>query len=224
MDRIDSGIPGLDKMIEGGFPAPSIILIGGEPGTGKSTFGMQCLFHGAKKGEVGLYLSSVSEPVWVMQAFLSEFDFYEQKMVDTHKVVFLDMGDKLDSGGGIVLKEIRKAVEMYSPKRIFIDPITAIQTVLEDDMKYRNFLHELTLYLKGQGGVTFITTEYSYEQLPSSMDAFMADCVIMLSYLELENTRKKYLEVMKMRGTNHLTGKRSMVITKTGIRVQPEFR
>ncbi|OYT55001.1 MAG: hypothetical protein B6U72_00655 [Candidatus Altiarchaeales archaeon ex4484_2] len=224
MERIESGILGLDKMIDGGFPLPSVILVGGEPGTGKSTFGMESLFYGAEKGEIGLYLSAVSEPPWVMQSFLSEFGFYNQKLVDIKKLVFVDLGEKLNSGGGVVLKEIQKNVELYSPKRIFIDPITAIQTMLESEMKYRKFLHELILYLKGQGCVTFITTEYSYRQVSTSMDAFMSDSVIMLSYLELENSRKKYLEVLKMRGTNHLTGKRSLVIDNSGMRVQPEFR
>ncbi len=224
MERIESGIPGLDKMIEGGFPFPSVVLIGGEPGTGKSTFGMESLFYGAGKDEIGLYLSAVSEPAWVMQSFLSEFGFYEQKLIDTKKVVFVDLGEKLNSGGGAVFKEIQKSVEMYSPKRIFIDPITAIQTILESKMKYRKFLHELIMYLKGQGCITFITTEHSYSQLSISVDAFMSDSVIMLSYLELDNSRKKYLEVLKMRGTNHLTGKRSLVIDDSGMRVQPEFR
>ena len=128
MDRIESGVPGLDKMIEGGFPYPSVVLLGGEPGTGKSTFGMQSLFHEAKKGNTAVYLSSVSEPPWVMQSFLSEFEFYDQKLVDTKKLIFLDLGEKLNSGGGAVLKEIQKSVEMHSPKRIFIDPITAIQS------------------------------------------------------------------------------------------------
>ncbi|RLI96149.1 MAG: KaiA-binding protein [Candidatus Altiarchaeales archaeon] len=223
MERIESGIPGLDRMIDGGFPFPSVILISGEPGTGKSTFGIQSLFYGAKKGETGLYISAISEPSWVMQSFMSEFEFYDQKLVDTDSIIFIDIGDTLDNEIDI-FSEIEKNIERYSPKRVLIDPISAIQTVLEKDIEYRKFLHELILYLKCERCLTFITTEYPYEQIPVSMEAYMVDSVIILSYLEIENTRKKYLEILKMRGTNHLTGKRSMVISKKGIRVQPEFR
>ena len=49
INRIPAGIPGLDEAIEGGFPSPSVLLLVGEPGTGKTTFAMQSLFHGAKR-------------------------------------------------------------------------------------------------------------------------------------------------------------------------------
>ena len=51
--RLTSGIPGLDDMIEGGFPFPSVILVAGPAGTGKTTFALKYLCEGAKKGEQG---------------------------------------------------------------------------------------------------------------------------------------------------------------------------
>ena len=60
MDRIESGIPGLDEMIEGGFVLPSAVLIAGAPGTGKTTLAVQSLFYGAKKGETGMFITAIS--------------------------------------------------------------------------------------------------------------------------------------------------------------------
>ena len=60
--RMESGIKGLDPLIEGGFPFPSVVLVAGPAGTGKTTFAQKFLFSGADKGEKGLYLTTLSEP------------------------------------------------------------------------------------------------------------------------------------------------------------------
>jgi KaiC/GvpD/RAD55 family RecA-like ATPase len=52
----------------------------------------------------------------------------------------------------------------------------------------------------------------------------MVDALVLLSYLEIENARKKYIEILKMRGTKHLTGRRSLILSDEGLRVQPELR
>lgn len=84
--------------------------------------------------------------------------------------------------------------------------------------------HKLLLSLKSQRCMTFITTEYSYADIPHSVDAYMVDGLVILSYMEIENARKKYIEILKMRGTKHLTGKRSLILSDEGLRVQPELR
>jgi circadian clock protein KaiC len=83
--RRETGIAGLDKLIAGGLPVPSTVLIGGEPGTGKTTLAVQTLFYGAKKGDVGIYITAISEPRWVVQKFLSEFTFYDPAAIEKQK-------------------------------------------------------------------------------------------------------------------------------------------
>ncbi len=222
--RLTTGIPGLDEMTNGGFLFPSLILIGGEPGTGKTTLTMQSLFHGAKNGESSIYFTAISEPVWVVQKFLGDFSFYSQEALETEKIKFIDIGEALTQSPNDILRSIQKNVEKYDPKRVVIDPITAIMNGMNDVIEYRKFVHDLGVYMKTHGCVTFITTEYSYGQIPNSVDAYMADALVLLSYMEIENSRKKYLEVLKMRGTKHLTGKRSLVLSENGLRVQPELR
>lgn len=224
MERLESGIHGLDEMTNGGFPSPSVILVGGEPGTGKTTLALQSLFYGAEKGERGLYLTAISEPVWVVQKFLGNFAFYSEEAIETEKLVFKDIGPFLSDNPDSILQAIQKNVEKYEPKRVVIDPVTAIMNSLDNIIKYRKFIHDLTTSLKIAGCVTILTTEYSYREAPHSVDAYMVDALILLSYLEIENARKKYLEVLKMRGTKHLTGRRSLVLSEEGLRVQPELR
>ena len=55
--RVETGIPGLDKLLTGGFVKNSIILLSGASGTGKTIFGSQFIWRGLLKGENGIYLS-----------------------------------------------------------------------------------------------------------------------------------------------------------------------
>lgn len=222
--RIESGIPGLDEMIEGGFPTASTILIAGEPGTGKTTFAVQSLFHGAKRGENAVYLTAISEPQWVVQRDLSRFTFYDQELVDRGKIVFIDIGGIVRKDVSSTLEVIRENVDRHQPNRLAFDPVSIIEISMKDKKTYREFLHDFTTFMKTLECVTFLVEEFSYSGIVNSVNAYVADALIMLSYPEEENVRKKYLEVLKMRGTDHLTGKHSVTITKDGFIVQPGLK
>jgi len=224
MDRIDSGIPGLDEMIEGGFVLPSAVLIAGAPGTGKTTMSVQSLFYGARKGETGMFITAISEPNWVVQKFLSSFQFFDQNLIDLGRVIFVDVGGALREDPKQVLDAIQNEVDRYSPNRLVIDPVSVMRIAIDDDRKYREFLHDLITYMKAFNCVTYLTAEFDFTSITTAMEGYMVDCILLLSYPREENARRKYLEVLKMRGTKHLTGEQSVDIDKSGFIVQPGLR
>jgi circadian clock protein KaiC len=65
--RVPSGVPGLDALIGGGFPFHRTVLLCGDIGTGKTTFGLQFLMEGAKRGEAGLLVSVDEKPQHVLE-------------------------------------------------------------------------------------------------------------------------------------------------------------
>lgn len=224
MTRKTSGIPGLDGMIQGGFPFPSAILVAGEPGTGKTTLAVQSLFHGASEGEKGLYITAISEPQWLVQRFLSSFTFYDHDMVEKGVVNFIDIGPTLLKNPSDMLNIIKRKIEQYSPTRIVIDPITPMRDMLQWRGETREFMHELFAYLKAFECLAMVTAELSYDDISHSQESYMVDGVIMLSYPEEEKVRRKFLEVLKMRGTKHTTGRQLIDITDEGLAVQAGLR
>jgi circadian clock protein KaiC len=209
LERAPTGVPGLDELIEGGFPVPSTVLVAGEPGTGKTTFAVQSLFHAARQGGTSIYLAAISEPPWVVQSFLSNFGFYDVELVDTNRVVFADVGATL----------------VYEPTRLVIDPVTPIREILErKGINDREFMHNLFAYLKTLSCTTIITAEVTYKDIPNSLEGYMVDGLIMMSYPEEDGIRRKYIEVLKFRGTNHVTGKQLLDITNEGLTVQAGLR
>jgi circadian clock protein KaiC len=225
LNREPSGIPGLDDLIEGGFPVPSTILVAGEPGTGKTTFAVQSIFDVARKGGTGIYLAAISEPPWVVQSFLSNFEFYDPELVDTNKVVFADLGSSLVYEPENLMERLQHVVETYQPSRLVIDPITPIREIMErKGINDREFMHNLFAYLKTLSCTAIITAEQNYSTIPSSLEGYMVDGVIVMSYPEEEGVRRKYLEVLKFRGTDHITGRQLLDITRDGLSVQAGLR
>jgi len=224
MDRVESGIPGLDEMIEGGFIVPSAVLIAGAPGTGKTTLAVQSLFYGAKRGETCMFITAISEPNWVVQRFLSTFSFFDQSLIDLGRVVFVDVGETLRDNPEGVLQTIQSEVDRYSPNRLVIDPVSVMRIAIHDDRRYREFLHDMITYMKAFNCVTFLTAEFDFSSITTAMEGYMVDCILLLSYPKEENARRKYMEVLKMRGTKHLTGEQSVDIDKSGFIVQPGLR
>jgi len=222
--RISSGIPGLDEMVEGGFPFPSTILVAGGAGTGKTTFALQFLFDGAKKGEKGLYFTTLSEPTQWLLRFASRFSFVKKEYLEKD-VKCVELGMMLKEPKDIVNETIpfmEKIIAEFMPKRIVIDPITVVGNMIGKD--YRRFLFNLTTRLKNWQAVTLLTGEVMPSEPYPLEVAYIADGVILLANLEEDKRRKRYLEVLKMRGTAQTTGKHLSDIDSDGFIVTPGMK
>ena len=207
-----SGIPGLDDMIEGGFPFPSVILIAGSAGAGKTTLAQKFLFAGAEKGEQGLFFTTLSEPTQWMLRYAAQFDFVKRECYGK-EVVYCDLGPLLKGCTSQQLLDfIDQKVAEVIPQRIVIDPITVVGTMMKDD--YRIISFDLTTRLKNWQATTLLTGEVHPGELYPPELSYAVDGVILLMVSDEGDARRKYLEVLKMRGTNHITGKQSVDITK----------
>src|SRR5437879_6866807 len=71
LERVPTGIKGLDELLGGGFPEGKCILVVGSPGSGKTTFALQYLYSGALQGETGLYVTLEEYPDLIKQTFQS---------------------------------------------------------------------------------------------------------------------------------------------------------
>jgi|Deesub1362A_J573_1020465.scaffolds.fasta_scaffold19790_2 circadian clock protein KaiC len=219
--RASTGVKGLDERIGGGLPTPSVILVAGEPGTGKTTFCMQCLFRGAKLGELGIYVTAISEPVDQIHKYMASYRFYDRRLVDEGLVKFLDISEVLMKRGA------RKALDMTinfirrsDARRVVIDSITPFSYTFTEPQEYRRFLHEFFTVLKAMETLTLLVAEFSPEAT-TAPESYMADGVIYL-YLqqgETPSTFKPGLQVRKLKGTEHPKDILRLGFTREGIRV-----
>ena len=62
MDRMSTGDPELDRVLGKGVVPGAVVLLGGEPGIGKSTLMLQSVLAMAKKSERILYVAGEESP------------------------------------------------------------------------------------------------------------------------------------------------------------------
>jgi len=222
--RLKSGIPGMDEMMEGGFPFPSTILVAGGAGTGKTTMALQFLAKGAEEGEQGLFFTTLSEPTQWMLRFVSRFGFIKREYFGK-QIKYIDLGPFLTENNqpDRILEHIEEQIAEHMPQRIVIDPLTVVGEMISGS--YRTFLYDLATRLKNWQAVSVLTGEVLPGQMYPVELSYVVDTLVLLSTdLSPEGTRRKYLEILKMRGTNHTTGKNLVDLSAKGFVVQVGLR
>ena len=217
ISRIPSGIKGLDELIEGGFPAPSVILVSGSAGSGKTTFAFQFLMEGAKREEKGLYISTLSERTEWMLRFMSNYEFFDPKYLEDGTIIYEDLGKDLGTLDNMTLIiRINELLGEHVPQRIVIDPINVVNNFVDN---YRQFLFELVTLLKNWSAVSILTGEIKEgEKYPEDV-GYTADGIISLLMKTEDNVIKRYIQILKMRGTAHSMALHPLDITSNGIEV-----
>jgi len=202
--RIPLGIPILDNVFRGGVIEGSIILVAGNPGTGKTTFAAQIVYNGLRRNENGVYISfAESKEEFYKYMGLMGFDFKKYEEKGSFKYISLPTISDFDSINLTVqiinkqLKELRKA-------RIVIDSITALSAILSPS-QMRSFLHtNLIPLLKEYSTIGIIIADIPYgkEYVGYGVEEFIVDGVILLKLKETFSGFERFMEIRKMRGVS----------------------
>jgi len=223
--RIKTGIPGFDKVIQGGFIENSVNLLSGGPGTGKTIFSLQFILNGAKLyNEKGLYIS-FQETEEELKADLAGFGLNFDGLSHKVKFIYLPLYSVVNFSS-----LLSNEVASFKPKRIVIDSISALTMPMEDDFERRKQVYKIRESLKSMNYTSIITSELANESgtFSESMGAtsnlggeeqFLSDSFIVLYYAGIGGESDRAINVVKMRRTNHLRGPVPMQIGKTGLKV-----
>jgi circadian clock protein KaiC len=230
-DRISTGIEGLDFILKGGLPTNRLYLLQGNPGTGKTTMGLQFLLEGEQKGETGLYitLSESREELlavgrshdWNLEN-LNIFDLTvsgESLRDESRYTVFHPAEVELDETTQAILNE----VERTNPSRIVFDSLSEMRMMASEPLRFRRQILALKQYFMGRQCTVVLlddlTSETSKRQLES-----IAHGVITLEYVPTEYGKQRHsLRVVKMRGVKFQSGSHDFNIETGGIIVFPRL-
>lgn len=223
MKQVSTGVKGLDAILEGGFLRPSIVLIAGTAGTGKTTFVMQSLFNAAKNEEVCMYVTALSEPIAMVNNFMSRFSFYNISLLGKGNVKYVPIDiDIIHKGSGAIIKEMEKNIETIRPDRIVIDPVNVFAYGLDEESR-RQFYYDFFATMKGWNSLVILTGEFTEDELIKSTLSYLVDGIIYISNEPFYEQNIRYLNVLKMRGQDFSGGKHSCKITHDGFVVFPRL-
>lgn len=222
--RVATGIPGLDEMLTGGFPAGSVVLVTGLPGTGKTCFGMQFLTSGAARGERGVFLS-LEEDEAALLATARQFGWpVDPAVAGGHlKIVRLDPAETKQNLHRIQ-GEVVKELQAFGAKRIVVDSVSLLNMLSDDEAGRRTTLFTLAGACRAAGATTVLTAEADPQHPEITRDGlseYVADGVILLGYSTAADGHRVglSLRVLKMRRTPHARSVQPYTIGASGITV-----
>ncbi|MBN1941644.1 MAG: AAA family ATPase [Candidatus Diapherotrites archaeon] len=228
VERLSTGITGLDELLDGGIPRGSSVLVVGGPGTGKSIFSMQYIIEGAKQfNEAGVFVTLESNPkniYWNMSSFNWDIrKFQDAKMINIYRMKLGYNADpkRVEERIDEELNVISSLVKEIKAKRLVIDSTTALG-IWFDKALLRAMLFRFVDYLKELGCTTILTSEVSNAKTQLSafgVEEFVTDGIISLFF----TPPYRSIFVRKMRGTAHDQHIHPFEITaRKGIYVKPK--
>jgi circadian clock protein KaiC len=224
IERLTTGSLALDRILGGGLPARSVTVIAGEPGSGKTVFTLQILFHLARQGKNSLYFTTLSEPALKLIRYMQLFSFFDQSLLD-ERITFVDLGSELRTdGAGQALEEIVSRVDQKEPDLVAIDSFKPIHDLLGDPARSRAFVYDLAVQMAGWGATTLLVGEYTPEEIATQPEFAIADGIIRLTSERQELTAVRALEVLKLRGADYITGRHFFEIGRDGEAFYPRVR
>jgi circadian clock protein KaiC len=225
INKLSTGVPGLDEVLGGGIPELSFNLIAGGPGGGKTTLAHQIMFATATAERPALYITIIGEPPIKMLRYQQQFAFFDDAKVST-SVRFVHFGgDLLEHGLGTVLAGIVKEVEATRPGLVFVDSFRAVvrKSMEPGQMELQSFVQRLSLHLTSWEATTFLIGEYEEREADSNPIFTVADGILWLTQATDRNSMVRKVQVVKMRGQGPIPGLHTMKISDAGIRVYPRL-
>ncbi|MCG6659779.1 AAA family ATPase [Halomonas campisalis] len=222
-ERISSGVPGLDQILDGGLIARRSYLLRGGPGLGKTTLGLSFL-TAAGEGESTLFIG-FQEPEAELRANAATVG------LDTRGIEFLSLAPTEEFFTGAqtydvfaasdveqapMVDTVIEAVERIQPQRVFIDSLTHLRLLSADRYQFRQQVVSLLRFLIERGATAVFTSESSVEN-PDDDLQFLADGIITLE----AGTSSPTIKVSKLRGSAVLRGRHEYRVDESGVHVFP---
>jgi circadian clock protein KaiC len=229
LEKVPTGIRGLDQVTHGGFPKGRTALVCGAPGTGKTLLGLEFLARGALLfGEPGvcIALEETSEELITNMASLG----YDLPALIRAKKLAIDYvhieRKQIEETGEYDLEglfiRLRAAIDHVKAKRVLLDTIEVLFLSLKNEGIVRAELRRLFHWLKDAGVTAVITAEIGDKMMTRyGLEEYVADCVIVLDHRVNEQISTRRLRVMKYRGSSHGTNEYPFLIDDSGISVVP---
>ena len=216
--KVRTGIPGFDSVVSGGFRQGQTIVISGPVGSGKTTFGMQFLYAGAKDfDESGIFVTLSQSPSEIKNDFKS-FGWDVQKLIEEGKMIIIDARPFKKEEGFIALDEslyrgeplpfmhltqlILSGIKRIGAKRLVIDSLSVLEMQYTDDFYIKQGLQGMVYALEDQNCTSVLLSELAMsEKTPAEW--YVASGVILIHHVRKGDSMERSIQVVKLRGIKH---------------------
>ncbi len=216
--KVKTGIPGLDSIISGGMKMGRTVTVSGPPGSGKTTFGLQYLYSGAKDfDEPGVYLT-MSQNIDDIKNDCKSFGWDFDDLITKEKILMVDArpfkiqdeligkDESLYRGEQLPFEHLTQlilsSIKRIAAKRVVIDSLTILAMQYNDQFYMRQGLQGMVQALENFGVTSLVLSEYS-EKDKIPLEWFVTSGIIQLRHTRKEDSMERTIQVTKMRGIKH---------------------
>ena len=231
-ERIQTGISGLDDVLNGGLPQGHLYLVEGDPGTGKTTLALQFLLEGVRRGESVIYVTlseSRKELEQVVQSHgwsADSLQIYE--MVPPEDDLDPDAQYTVFHPSEVELAEtitaILEQVDVTKPQRVVFDSLSELRMLARDPLRYRRQILALKRHFAGRNCTVLLLDDRTAEGSHDLQLQSIAHGVLMMQSLERDfGIKRRRVEVRKLRGSSYREGFHDYTIETGGISIYPRL-
>ncbi len=222
--RMPTGVAGFDKLINGGIPVGSIVLLAGNAGSGKTLFVSHLINSNAQFGK-SLYCGFFEKKEhFIDNAMKFGLDF--KKLESEGKLIISEFFPILESGIAMLVSDIERDINRVKPSLLVIDSVSTLAGDLKGRQEVRILLKMIDSITKAYNITVILVTELPLNvyDLGFGVEEFMADSIIMLRYVEVDGVIRRCIAVMKMRETKHDMNINEYVIGEHGMEIKGRFK
>lgn len=221
-ELLNTGIPGLDALLQGGLPRSVAVAVAGSSGTGKTVLGLQYLVKGAQVyGDKGIFLSLEEPPSQLLaNACHFNWDLYGLKKQGLVKLIYKPASDMEIDETIIWLGE---QIKTFGASRLVIDSIYGFLSRLDNAAVLHEKFYYLVNYLNRLNCTTLMISpgwDVADGGKFEAIHSIVQGSIILKSNL-LQKRRIRQVEVYKMRGVDHIMGNHLLEINSSGIQIFP---
>jgi circadian clock protein KaiC len=223
LDRVATGVPGLDDVLDGGLPDDRAYMLRGGPGSGKTILGEHfltaedddtALFVSLEESERDLRANAASVGSDLADVVVLDYSPDAEEFADGGSYDVFAPGDRGES----LSEGIKAAVDEHAPDRVFVDPLTRLRQFAPDDARFLEEVGSFASYVRERGATLLFTTQPTPDSPDEDLE-FLCDGSIELD----EAPKGRTVTVRKLRGSSFQRGAHTVRVSTGGMRVYPRL-
>jgi circadian clock protein KaiC len=231
LNRVSTGVPGLDDILSGGLPANRLCLIEGDPGVGKTTLALQFLMAGVRNGERTLYIT-LSETREELEN-VAESHGWKLDGIDLYELSAMDRYLRAESDNSVfypaeveLTETTRDLIDLFertNPSRAVFDSLSEMKLLARDPLRYRRQILALKQFFTGRNCTVLLLDDRTASNADTQVHSISHGVINMEQVPISYGTDRRRIRVLKLRGVAYRSGHHDMIMETGGLTIFPRL-
>jgi circadian clock protein KaiC len=227
----ETGVAGLDEVLRGGLPVNRVYLIQGDPGSGKTTLGLQFLLEGRRQGESGIYISlseTHDEIASVAESHGWKLDGINMfEMQSAEQQLSLQAENTLFEPSEVELREVMQRllteIERVEATRVVFDSLSELRLLSQHPLRYRRQILLLKQFFSGRRSTVLFLDDGTAPEDDRQLQSIVHGVVQLERITADFGDERRRMRIVKIRGRQPRGGFHEFTIVRGGLRVFPRL-